>query len=120
MRFDFEALRAAIFGKKGPPVVGDEWLVLDFLGPYGGDKGTDEWRAFSFADIDRDLKIGRDRVRTACRSLSERGLTAYEAHTWDEDGMPYGAGYRATHEGRHIYWNITYGRAHQPKESPND
>jgi hypothetical protein len=40
-------------------------------------------------------------VRAACRRLRALGLAEYQRGLFTEDGEAYGAGYRATLEGRH-------------------
>lgn len=94
-------LHALVFGRCAPVLSPDETSVIEVLGPIGGDF-MDEWRALKFADIDQQLKIGRGRVRSACRSLAAKGYAAFEPQTWTEDGEFYGAGYRATAAGRNL------------------
>lgn len=103
----FQKLQRLAFGNPGPVLSPDEATVLDVLGPNGGDAEGD-WRAFKFSDIDAQLRIGRDRIRNACRSLAEKGLAAYEAVLWTEEGEMYGAGYRATLRGRE-HWSQQEG-----------
>lgn len=94
-------IKAYIFGVPAPVLNPDETLVIEVLGPIGGDL-PDEWRALKFSAIDQGLNIGRDRVRDACRSLAAKGFAAFEPQTWTEDGEFYGAGYRATLAGRRL------------------
>lgn len=106
-------ISAFIFGNPGPTLTEDERIVLEVLGPMGGDF-MDEWRALKFADIDGQLKIGRERVRSACRSLAGKGLAAFERQTWTEEGELYGAGYRATAAGRRVVETGTKTPARNP------
>lgn len=59
----------------------------------------DEWGAYSFAPLSRITKLEIPQVRRACRSLAKKGLAAFERTLIDGDGIPAGAGYRATKEG---------------------
>jgi hypothetical protein len=59
----------------------------------------DEWGAYSFAPLSRITKLEVKQVRRACRSLAKKGFAKYERTLVDMDGVPAGAGYRATEEG---------------------
>lgn len=59
----------------------------------------DEWRAYAFAALCEITKLERKEVRRACRSLARKGLAAFERTLVDEEGVPAGAGYRATEQG---------------------
>lgn len=58
----------------------------------------DEWRAYAFKGLASKVNLEIKEVRRACRSLTKKGLAAYERSLWSDDG-PAGAGYRATEEG---------------------
>jgi hypothetical protein len=69
-----------------------ERRVLDFLADEHGDYGF-----YSFAEIMAGAGIAdRGAVRTACRSLTDKGLATWAAGLWSDDGEPAGSGYGAT------------------------
>ena len=59
----------------------------------------EEWRAYSFGPLERLTGLDRATVKRACRSLKKKGLAEFEQTLFDEDGVPAGAGYRATEAG---------------------
>lgn len=59
----------------------------------------EEWGAYSFAPLSKKVGLEIKEVRRACRSLARKGLAQYERVLVDSDGVPAGAGYRATEEG---------------------
>lgn len=63
------------------------------------DYAPDEWGAYSFAPLCKITKLERKEVRRACRSLAKKGLAQFERALVDGDGVPAGAGYRATEQG---------------------
>jgi len=79
-----------------------ERAVLTVIGPDGGEY---DWRAWSFAPLCEETGLERRIVRRACRSLTRKGLAAFEIGLWSEDwDRPAGAGYRSTAAGRqHFY-----------------
>ena len=76
-----------------------ERAVLDILGPDGGDH---DWLAYPFRPIEAHTGLDRRTVRRACRSLSRKGLAAFERALMTEVGDFAGAGYRATKAGAAI------------------
>ncbi len=46
--------------------------------------------------------IPRELCRAVIRGLIDKGLAQYHRGLWTEDGMPAGAGYRITDEGRKL------------------
>lgn len=59
----------------------------------------DEWHAYSFKSLAKQTGMEVNEVRRACRSLARKGLAVYERVLVDMDGIPAGAGYRASEEG---------------------
>lgn len=59
----------------------------------------DEWHAYSFKSLAKQTEMDVKDVRRACRSLARKGLAVYERVLVDMDGIPAGAGYRASEEG---------------------
>lgn len=59
----------------------------------------DEWAAYAFASLSRITKLTIPEVGRACRSLRKKGLAEYERTLVTDEGVPAGAGYRATEEG---------------------
>lgn len=59
----------------------------------------DEWSAYSFKSLAKQTEMEVNEVRRACRSLARKGLAVYERVLVDGDGIPAGAGYRASEEG---------------------
>lgn len=68
----------------------DERKVIDFLAD------SHDFYFYSFATIGTETHLARNQVRSACRSLTDKGLARYERNCWTEDGEPAGAGYGAT------------------------
>jgi hypothetical protein len=65
------------------------------------DAGYDEtdWRAYTFNGLISVTSLDRAQVRRACKGLRRLGYAKLEIGLWDEDGAPWGAGYRITKEG---------------------
>jgi len=55
---------------------------------------------FCFATLASDLRIDRNEVRSACRTLTDKRLATYHQTLWDDDGGVAGSGYSATAAGR--------------------
>ena len=53
-----------------------------------------------FSTIGSDLRLDRNAVRQACRSLVDKKLARYEQTLWDEDGRLAGSGYGISTIGR--------------------
>ena len=83
-----------------------ERAVLTVLAEDSG--GDEEHSYLSFAPIMEVTGLPRKRVRRACRSLARKGLAAYGRGLFCDDGLPYGAGYRATTAGVEA-WIATTG-----------
>lgn len=76
----------------------DEWEVLDAISAGSGCFPAGEcFRHFS--GIMRETQLSRERVRDACRTLTDRGLATYSHGLVSEDGTPNGSGYGATRRG---------------------
>lgn len=73
-----------------------ERVVLEVL---ADSYAPEEWGAYSFAPLSKKTSLDVKEVRRACRSLARKGLAQYERVLVDGDGVPAGAGYRATEEG---------------------
>lgn len=68
----------------------------------------DEWRAVTFAGLERLTELPRKAVRAACRSLRDKGLARHERGLISEyDGSFVGSGYTATAQGSHLYWEAS-------------
>ena len=60
---------------------------------------SDDFGCLPFKPISNRTGLDVKVVRRACRSLTRKGLAAYERGLWTEDGQPAGSGYRATRDG---------------------
>lgn len=86
----------------------NEAKVLERLSEGGG-----EW-FWPFAPIEADTGLSRDEVRSACRSLREKGLATFSNTLWNEDEhKPAGSGYRITPEGFNA-WRLIEARRKFP------
>jgi hypothetical protein len=52
-----------------------------------------------FAPLIEDTGLTRPEVRSACRSLAQKGLARFASGLWTEDYEPAGSGYGLTYEG---------------------
>lgn len=59
--------------------------------------------AWHFAPICQDLNMNRNEVRSACRSLRDKGMARFCRGLMDEDGQLAGSGYSATREGEQTF-----------------
>lgn len=59
----------------------------------------EEW-CLPFDPICRDTELDRRTVRLSCRRLTRNGFAAFYKGLWTDEGMPAGAGYAITKEGR--------------------
>jgi hypothetical protein len=74
------------------------------LSGLAGAYGAEEY-AYSFKGVERLAGATRG-VRTACRSLSAKGLMQFRQGLLSEDGGTAGSGYGVTKAGLHYYWTI--------------
>lgn len=82
----------------------DERAVLASI----ANSDDDEWRAVTFAGLERLTGLPRKAVRAACRALRDKGLARHERGLISEyDGSFVGSGYTATAQGSHLHWEAT-------------
>lgn len=60
---------------------------------------TEDFGYYDFAWIRQHVRLRRDVIRRACRSLARKGLTQYARGLSTDDGDFRGAGYSATKAG---------------------
>ena len=70
----------------------NERKVFDFL----ADSFDSDYPFYAFGSLANETGLDRKQVREACRSLRAKGLAEYRAGLFDDDGKPWGSGYRAT------------------------
>ncbi len=60
---------------------------------------SEDFGFIGFRGIRARVKLPRQAIRLACRSLKRKGLARFSAGLWSEDGEPAGSGYAATEAG---------------------
>lgn len=73
--------------------------------PLLANTSDEEWTAYPFKSLCRLTGLTRDQVRTACRSLRDKGLARHERGLCTEDLVFIGSGYTATPAGSCLFWN---------------
>lgn len=77
-----------------PRINPNEMKVLAALASVAGDFGC-----LSFRGVGQRVRLNRQIIRRACRSLARKGLAEFHRALWSEDGEPRGSGYCATRKG---------------------
>lgn len=61
---------------------------------------AEDFDVLNFATIASRAEIDQSKVRRAVRGLAAKGLTRFVRMSWTDEGVPHGAGYGLTSEGR--------------------
>lgn len=59
-----------------------------------------DYDIISFATVAKRAEIDISKVRRAVRGLARKGLAKFYQTSWDDEGIPSGAGYGLTPSGR--------------------
>ena len=91
-----------------PVVLTDtEWCILETL---AGNFADDfDWWAYTFKGLARETGKPLDDVKTACRSLRQKGFAQPMRGLMTEDGEVAGSGYTATKDGKALCVNRFLG-----------